>query len=65
MVSLDIYNSRGQLVRCLLQEVQQDSEHSLIWNGRDGSGHSVASCLYLCRIACNGTHETRKLLLLK
>ena len=65
MVSLEIYNSRGQLVRSLLSEEQTAGEHSLIWNGRDDSGHSVASGLYLCRIACNGKQETRKMLLLK
>ncbi len=64
-VSLEIYNSRGQLVRSLLQEEQTAGEHSLIWNGRDDSGNSVASGLYLCRITCNGKQETRKLLLLK
>lgn len=65
MVSLDIYNSRGQLVRCLLQEVQPASEHSLIWNGKDDTGKSVASGLYLCRIGCIGKQVTRKMLLLK
>ncbi len=64
-VSLDIYNSRGQLVRSLLQEEQPAGEYSLVWNGKDGSGHSVASGLYLCRIASNGTHVTRKMLLIK
>jgi hypothetical protein len=64
-VSLEIYNSRGQLVRSLLLQEQSAGEHSLIWNGKDDSGHSVASGLYLCRIACNGKLETRKMLLLK
>lgn len=64
-VSLEIFNSRGQLVRSMLHQEQLAGEHSLIWNGKDDSGHSVASGLYLCRIACNGTHETRKMLLLK
>jgi hypothetical protein len=65
MVSLMIYNSRGQLVRSLLNEEQSAGEHSLIWNGKDDFGNSVASGLYLCRIASNGKHETRKMLLLK
>ena len=64
-VSLEIINSRGQLVKSLLKEEQPTGEHTLVWNGKDDSGHSVASGLYLCRIACNGAHETRKLLLLK
>ncbi len=65
LVSLEVYNSRGQLVRCLLQEEQSAGEHILIWNGRDDFGNNVASGLYLCRIVCNGKEETRKLLLIK
>ena len=64
-VFLEIYNSRGQIVRSLLQEEQPAGEHSLIWNGKDDFGNSVASGLYLCRIDCNGKHETRKMLLIK
>ncbi len=65
MVSLEIFNSRGQLIRSLLKEEQPAGEHSLIWNGKGDSSHSVASGLYLCRIASNGKQETRKLLLIK
>ncbi len=64
-MSLEIYNNRGQLVRSLLQKEQSAGNHSLIWNGKDDSGHSVASGLYLCRIACNGKQQTRRMLLLK
>ncbi len=64
-VSLEIFNSRGQLIKSLLHQEQLAGEHSLIWNGKDDFGHIVASGLYLCRIACNGKHETRKMLLLK
>jgi M6 family metalloprotease-like protein len=64
-VCLDIYNSKGQLVRRLLNEPQAKGEHSLTWNGKDDAGRSVASGLYLCRITSAGKHESRKLLLLK
>ncbi len=64
-VSLDIYNSRGQLVRSLINEELPAGAHALVWNGRDDFGKGVASGLYLCRIACNGQQETRKLLLIK
>jgi hypothetical protein len=64
-VCLEIYNSKGQLVRQLVDEQQAKGEHSLTWNGKDNSGQSVASGLYLCRITSVGQHESRKLLLLK
>ena len=64
-VSLEIYNSRGQLVRSLMHEEQPAGEHTLIWNGKDDSGNGLASGLYLGRITSAGKQETRKLLLLK
>jgi hypothetical protein len=64
-VCLEIYNSKGQLVRSLVNEQQAKGEHSLTWNGKDNDGHSVASGLYLCRITSAGQHESRKLMLLK
>jgi hypothetical protein len=64
-VCLDIYNSKGQLVKRLLNESQPKGKHSLTWNGTDDNGHSVASGLYLCRITSAGKQESRKMLLLK
>jgi hypothetical protein len=64
-VCLEIYNSKGQLVKSLLNEQKPKGEHSLTWNGKDNNGHSVASGLYLCRITSAGKHESRKILLLK
>jgi hypothetical protein len=64
-VCLAIYNSKGQLVRRLLNEPQAKGNHTLTWNGKDNADHSVASGLYLCRITSAGKHESRKLLLLK
>lgn len=64
-VCLEIYNSKGQLVKILLNEQQTKGEHSLTWNGKDNAGNNVASGLYLCRISSDGKNESRKMLLLK
>ncbi len=64
-VCLAICNSKGQLVKSLLNEPQAKGEHTLAWNGKDDNGLSVASGLYLCRITSAGKQESRKLLLLK
>ncbi len=64
-VCLDIYNSKGQLVKRLVNEPQAKGEHILTWNGKDDNGHSVASGLYLFRIISAGKQESRKLLRLK
>ncbi len=64
-VCLEINNSKGQLVKRLINEPQAKGEHTLTWNGKDDNNQSVASGLYLCRITSAGKHESRKLLLLK
>jgi hypothetical protein len=64
-VCLEIFNSKGQLVKRLLNESQPKGKHSLTWNGKDNNGNNVASGLYLCRITSTGKHESRKMLLLK
>jgi hypothetical protein len=64
-VCLEIFNSKGQLVKRLLNESQPKGEHTFTWNGKDNNGNNVASGLYLCRITSTGKHESRKMLLLK
>jgi len=39
--------------------------HSFVWDGRDRSGASVASGLYLVRLEAGGVEETRRVVLLK
>lgn len=63
--TLSIYNIRGQLVRKLVNEPLSSGEHTVTWDGRDDSGKSLASGMYLCRISSAGKQETRKMLLMK
>lgn len=64
-VRLDIYNSRGQLVKHLWDAQQAAGKYDLTWSGTDCSGNEVTSGLYFCRIASSGKHEMKKMLLLK
>ena len=65
-VELKIYNVLGQLVRTLVNENQSDSEHSAVWDGKDNSGQSLSSGIYLCRLRMGDKFsQTKKLLLLK
>jgi flagellar hook assembly protein FlgD len=50
MVSVDIFNIKGQLVRSLLSEMQQRGSHSVIWNGRDSQDRACASGFYFYRV---------------
>ncbi|MDP8268975.1 MAG: peptidylprolyl isomerase [Candidatus Tenebribacter davisii] len=64
-VSLEIRNIKGQLVKTLLKSELQAGEHSIIWNGKDDSGHNVASGIYLYHLKTNNISEIKKAILLK
>lgn len=64
MAKLDVYNLKGQKVISLFSGQQKAGTHSLIWNGRDENGRSVASGIYFSRLSVAGkTYESRMLLL--
>ncbi|HNQ44652.1 MAG TPA: FlgD immunoglobulin-like domain containing protein, partial [Candidatus Cloacimonadota bacterium] len=62
---LDIYNLKGQLVSRLVNETQSAGNHSVVWDGRDSQGKSVASGFYFYRIKAAGEQLSRKILLMK
>jgi hypothetical protein len=64
-VSIDIYNSRGQLVRSLVNDVKDAGEHTLTWNGKDEYGRALASGLYLIKMRAGGHVSMLKSILMK
>jgi hypothetical protein len=64
-VNLDVFNVLGQHVRCLLDEDIEAGAHSIIWDGKDGDGRSVASGIYLYRLRAGKDVESKKMVLLK
>ena len=65
-VRLAIYNIAGQRVRTLVDDaVRPAGYYSVVWNGRDDTGHAVASGLYLYRLIADDLVEVRKMTLLK
>ena len=63
--SLRIYSSTGQLVRTLVDGVGSPGEHSVIWDGRDDRGQSVASGMYLYRLSAGQFVSTQRMMLAK
>lgn len=59
-VQLEVYNTTGQLISTLVDEVQTEGRYEVFFNA---SG--LASGLYLYRIVVDGEADTRKLLLVK
>jgi len=64
-VIIEIYNIRGAKVRTLVDEYKNIGYHSIIWNGKDNSGRSVASGLYFYSMRTDKYHKIRKMLLIK
>jgi len=64
-VSLSIYNLRGQKVVDLVSESKAAGSHSIVWDGRDNSGRSVASGIYYLRLNTKTVNQTKKLTMIK
>jgi hypothetical protein len=64
-VTLDVYNTLGQVVNRLVDDEMSAGHHSFEWNGRDGSGNELASGIYFYRISSEFGAETKKMVMLK
>jgi len=65
MVSIEVFNIKGQKVRTLTSEEYKVGSHRVMWNGDDSAGHSVGSGVYFYRMTTGGYSKTQKMLLLK
>lgn len=65
-VTLVVYNLLGQeVIRLLDNATFQAGYHQVQWNGRNASGQSTASGIYVYRIAADDFVQAKKMLLLK
>jgi len=66
-VTLRIFNTAGQLVRTLVDEEQAPKAggFSMVWNGQNDQGASVASGVYFYQLTAKNFSETKKMVLLK
>jgi len=62
---LSIYNTKGQLVKTLVNGFVFKGEQKLTWKGTDNYGNVVAGGLYFYKLKCDGKTETRKMMLIK
>ncbi|MDD4146935.1 MAG: M14 family zinc carboxypeptidase [Candidatus Cloacimonetes bacterium] len=63
--SLKIYNTKGQLVRRLLDTNLNPGTHSLVWDGMDTNSNAVGSGIYLYRLKTGKQTICRKMVLSK
>ncbi len=64
-VIVRVFNVRGELVATLQDGVMEGGPQSVVWNGRDATGSSVSSGIYLYKVAAAGTEIVKKMALLK
>ena len=65
MVSLRIFNSKGQLVRTLVKEYQNTGFHTIRFNGLDDKNQFLSSGIYLYRLQVNDFVKTEKMILIQ
>lgn len=64
-VTLEIFNSKGQLVKTLCNKTFPQGQHSIIWEGKDESGNKVASGIFFYSLSMNSQQKIKKMILLK
>jgi hypothetical protein len=64
-VKISVFNILGQNVRDLVDDQKQAGAYSVVWDGKDNYGSSVASGVYFYRIKANNFSDTKKMVLLK
>lgn len=64
-VMLKIYDTRGHLVRTLLDEVKQPGNYKIVWDGKGETGTRLSSGNYFYQLEIDGFQSTRKMIILK
>jgi hypothetical protein len=64
-VLISVHDLNGRRIRVLLDENRQSGSHQVTWDGRDGSGRTVASGTYFVRLSSGGESSVAKVVLSK
>ena len=64
-VTVNIFNSRGQLIRTLANGVMNAGFHQIAWDGRNSTGTKVTSGVYLYQLKTENSNQVKKMILAK
>jgi hypothetical protein len=64
-VTLDVYNVRGERVSSLVNAVQPQGVHSIMWNATNESGQAVPAGLYIARLTAGSYSQSIRMVLMK
>ena len=66
LVTLDIYNIKGQKVKQLVSDQLSAGQHTVTWDGKDENGKSATSGIYFYQLkAEKDFSKTKRMILLK
>jgi len=64
-VSIRIFNTKGEVIRTLVNTSKAAGKHTVRWNGRSNAGEVVSSGMYLCKMISGKKQSVLKLTLVK
>ncbi len=64
-VDISVYNVKGERVQQLITGIYSMGDHSVILNGKNEQGQSVASGVYFARMASGSIAQTQRLVLVQ
>jgi len=64
-VKIEIFNTLGQKVRTLVNQVTVQGQHTAIWDGRNDFGENVSSGTYFYKMKSGSFNQTKRMVLLK
>ncbi|HRS60190.1 MAG TPA: T9SS type A sorting domain-containing protein [Candidatus Cloacimonas sp.] len=64
-VTLEIYNSKGQKIRSFINNHNSAGIYSMNWDGKDDTGKTVSSGVYIYRMKTDNFQQSKKMLLTK
>jgi hypothetical protein len=64
-VELKVYDARGRLITCLLDEALPPGHHTIQWDGTDSRGNVLPSGVYAYRLSWRDQPITRKMVILR
>ncbi|TES92793.1 MAG: hypothetical protein E3J87_04215 [Candidatus Cloacimonadota bacterium] len=65
IVRLSIYNLVGQEINILVDRIEKEGSHSIVWDGRNSSGEKAAGGIYFLRFQAGEYNTVEKLLIIR
>lgn len=62
LTTLNIYNTKGQLVKSVIQEIKSAGQYKVTWSGDNDYGKTLTSGIYILRLTSNGLTKTAKII---